>query len=366
NIKVQAGAHPRDLCPVSFKMSKDSFESGIQANFRLTGAQGQEVALQWTDEGDAYLFYWIVSGLSAGEGQIYQLQQTASAQRRGVELIPGENKIDIHVGGEFFTSYIYDRAVAKPYLGPIIGPYGDSYTRLDFDIKEHPHHRSLWLAIGDVNGVDMWNEPSGSFGKQLHQAFTEQISGPVFGRFTANNIWASNKERAIIDESRTITIYQTPASGRFVDIDVTFRASYDQVEFGATKEAGPLGIRVAESMKVANGGTMVNSYGAVGEQECWGERAQWCDYHGPVGGHVLGIAAFDNKQNEHYPTHWHIRNYGLLAANNFYFKGGKLLKKGDVVQYNYRVYFHDGDTAQAQVADRFQDYANPPKLELVQ
>ncbi|WP_284639426.1 DUF6807 family protein [Paenibacillus silviterrae] len=80
--------------------------------------------------------------------------------------------------------------------------------------REHPRHRSLWLAIGDVNGIDFWNEPAERHGEQLHQRFTELSDGPVCSVITAQNVWGSYKGKPQIDETRTITIYNTPAGER--------------------------------------------------------------------------------------------------------------------------------------------------------
>ncbi|MFH5185257.1 PmoA family protein [Paenibacillus sp. TAB 01] len=370
-LKVHAGNHDRQYCPAAVQLdSNDALLHNISSDsFVMTDDQGGAVAVQARKDGDVYYLHFIVKQLAKGESRTYRLEAGASEPApaaAGVQFIHEESKkIDVRVGGSYFTSYVYDSTIAKPYLGPMIGPYGDSYTRLDFETKEHPHHRSLWLAIGDVNGIDMWNEPAERYGRQLHQRFTEVADGPVCGVITSHNVWTSFNKKPQIDEVRTITLYNTPAGGRMIDLDVMFTANYGQVEFGATKEAGPLGIRVAESMKVDNGGTMVNSYGSVSEAECWGKRAEWCDYFGEVGGHTLGIAAFDHPDNEQFPSYWHIRNYGLLAANNFYFSGGKLIKPKETVRYQYRVYFHEGDTQAGGVANKYQDYIHPPKVEII-
>ncbi|NHN29862.1 DUF6807 domain-containing protein [Paenibacillus agricola] len=374
-IKVNAGNHDRNYCPVVFQMeiSNALIKGAALDSLVMKDEQGGVTRVQAIETNGYCHIHFIVEQLAKGESRTYKIELEAEAEAEGqktaasgVEFIHEESqKIDVLVGGSYFTSYVYDSSIAKPYLGPMIGPYGDSYTRLDFETKEHPHHRSLWLAIGDVNGIDMWNEPAERHGRQLHQKFAQVIDGPVCGVITSHNVWTSFNKKPQIDEARTITVYNTPAGGRIIDLDVRFTASYGQVEFGATKEAGPLGIRVAESMKVDNGGTMVNSYGSVSEAECWGKRAEWCDYYGEVGGHTLGIAAFDHPDNEQFPIYWHIRNYGLLAANNFYFNGGKLIKPKETVRYQYRVYFHDGDTQAGNVANKYQDYLHPPQVEII-
>jgi hypothetical protein len=366
-LRIKAGEHERNDCPVSFRINRNAPEiNGVPlTDPSLVSEDGHRIPGQWTEEGEDLVLHFVIGHLPRGASAEYIVTAGGEPDSGGVRFIEKENKLDVEIAGKYFTSFVYDPEIAKPYIGPVMGPYGDSFTRLDFETKEHPHHRSIWLGIGDVNGIDIWNEPAGRHGKQKLTGFAEKTDGPVLARFSSTQVWTTFDGKPQVDESRTVTFYNTPEHARFVDFDFTFTVTRGQVEFGATKEAGPLGIRVAESMKVDNGGTMVNSFGSVGEAECWGQRAQWCDYFGNVGGHTLGIAAFDHPDNADYPTYWHIRNYGLLAANNFYFLGGKLFKKGQSISYKHRIYFHEGDTTQGKVADKYQDYIHPPKIEKV-
>lgn len=282
----------------------------------------------------------------------------------GAEFNKGCNSLDVIIGGKVFTSYVFDRKFPKPYLGSVSTSYGTSFTRLDFETKEHPHHRSVFLGIGDVNGIDFWNEPEDK-GFQIHKGFSEIASGAAFCDFTAENEWRDSNGKAIIDESRHITFYNQKGNCRYVDIDITFTANYGDVTFGATKEAGPLGIRVCDTMRVDIGdGIMKNSYGAMGEKECWGKSAHWCDYFGSTSSDKenpakCGITVFDNEKNLHYPTTWHIRDYGLFAPNNFYFRGKTDIKKGDSLKYSYRMIFHEGELTEKEISDKFINYIQP-------
>lgn len=371
-LRLNAGRHHRENCPVSYAIATDSplLQGHGASALALIGGDEQPVGLQCEEADGRIVLHWIVKSLSAGETLEYAVHADSGGERRAeaedaVRLVEKDDRIDVLIGGGFFTSFVHDPQLAKPYIGPVIGPYGDSFTRLDFETKEHPHHRSLWVAIGDVDGTDYWNEPERR-GKQAIAEFSQKTDGPVFARIASNLNWCNAGGKTQMTETRTVTFYNTPANGRFIDLDVEFFASKGRLEFGATKEAGPLGIRVAESMKADNGGTIVNAYGSIGEKECWGKRAPWCDYYGEAGGHTLGIAAFDHPDNEDYPTYWHVRDYGMLAANNLYFAGGKLFRKGQSIRYRHRVYFHAGDTAAAKVADKYQDYIHPPEISLAE
>lgn len=370
-LSVQAGAHDRLHCPVTFRLPAAFWPEGDDpASIRMKDERGAAVPVQVIREADGATLVWIVDELPAHAAATYTVTVEEGAggglgfsPDAGVKLSESEHRLDVEIDGRYFTSYVYDPALAKPYIGPVIGPYGASFTRLDFKTREHPHHRSIWLGIGDVNGIDAWNEPEGRHGRQIVQSIEAKAEGPVLARVSSRQAWTNFGGKPQLEEERTATFYRTPAGLRMIDLEFSLVAKYGRVELGATKEAGPLGVRVAESMKVDNGGTMINSYGSVGEAECWGQRAQWCDYFGDVEGHTLGIAVFDHPDNEDHPTYWHIRNYGLFAPNNLYFAGGKLLKPGDTLRYRYRLLFHEGDHAAARVADRYQDYIHPPRVE---
>lgn len=269
------------------------------------------------------------------------------------------DSLDVMISKKRFTSYVYSDKFIKPFLGPIFGKNGLGYTRFDLAATEHPHQRSLIVAVGDVNGYDFWNEPKGE-GVENHRKLGNIVSGSAYGSFKAYNVWNTKSGNAVIDESREFTFYNQSEDCRYVDIEIVFKASYGPVIFAATKEAGPLGIRINEKFKVINGGRMVNSYGGQGERECWGRPAHWCDYSGHSDGSEYGIAVFDSETNLRYPTTWHIRNYGLIAPNNLYFRGPIEIAEGDSLKYRYRVVFHS-DNFLDTVSDRFVMYANAEK-----
>ena len=128
-----------------------------------------------------------------------------------------------------------------------------------------------------------------------------------------------------------------------------------------------MAVRVAETMRL-NGkvgrGHIVNSTGAQ-DAAAWGKRADWCDYYGPVEGKTVGIAIFDHPQNPRHPTWWHVRDYGLFAANPFGVHdfekkpagtGNLIIPAGKSVTFRYRIVLHEGDEKQAGIAGLYKDF----------
>jgi hypothetical protein len=79
------------------------------------------------------------------------------------------------------------------------------------------------------------------------------------------------------------------------------------------------------------------------------------------------VAIFDSPSNFRHPTHWHVRNYGLMGANAFgysyFYKGAKNgdydVPAGADFPFHYRVYVHSGDVNEAHVAEVYNAYAQP-------
>ena len=61
-------------------------------------------------------------------------------------------------------------------------------------------------------------------------------------------------------------------------------------------------------------------------------------------------------KNERHPTAWHVRAYGLFAANNLFFKGGFTIQAGQSITYRYRVIFRRRSMTNEEISDRYVIY----------
>ena len=290
----------------------------------------------------------------------------------------GDTAVQVLADGKELTRLICDPGAYKPYFFPMIGPNEKMITRqfpmnpnAEGEDKDHPHQRSLWFTHGSVGGVDFWSEGAEK-GKIRQTALESLESGPVFGKIATKNEWIAPTGKKLLDDHRVFTFFPLPHGERLIDVSITLTAGNEPVVFGDTKE-GTFGIRLAESMKEARGGHIVNSSGQHGEKEAWGNPADWVDYFGPVGGDTVGVAILDHPQSFRHPTHWHVRDYGLFAANpfgyhDFYEKkkekkdGTYTLEKGQSMEFRYRVYLHRGTTEAAKVSQVYRGFAAPPDL----
>ncbi|MCM8767385.1 MAG: PmoA family protein [Candidatus Omnitrophica bacterium] len=288
-----------------------------------------------------------------------------------------KGKVDVFINETLFTTYNYSSEYARPFLNPVIGPGGKSIVRKSAspgnpEKFDHIHHRGIWVAHGDVNGTDNWSEMQGH-GKTLHKKFINLISGPVFGLIHSLNDWVDNKGRKLLEEERIIKIYNLPPESRIIDHTVILKATETEVVFKDTKESGLLSIRVHPEMEGRNTGQIKNSYGALGEKECWGKRSFWVDYSGKIENVKCGISIFDWPYNLRYPTYWHVRDYGLFSANffglsDFYedkrISGTYILPYGSELKLFYRIYIHSGDCEEAKIAEKYLNFLYPFSIEI--
>lgn len=304
---------------------------------------------------------WISAGLAQDKAPV-------------IRLTEGKDQVTVTVDGKLFTRYLAN-ATGRPALWPIHGPSGKAMTRafplqsnLPGESSDHPHHRSLWFAHGNVNKIDFWSEGRGT-GSIQHMEFSKVRSEPT-PLLETKNQWIDPDGKRICSDVRVVQ-FGADADRRWIDFDVTIIADAESpVIFGDTKE-GTFGLRVADSIKVDEPGQghIVNSR-LVRDADAWGKTATWVDYHGPVDGEEVGIAVLSHPNSFRFPPYWHVRTYGLMASNVFGVHnfenaidrdGSLTLAPGESISFYHRVLLHLGDEQQGRVPEAFAEYVKVEK-----
>jgi hypothetical protein len=283
-------------------------------------------------------------------------------------------KLRVNVGKDLFTEYDY-QTYARPILYPVMGPGQVPMTRnhpmkpgVEGEAKDHPHHKSIWFAHGDINGTSFWHEK----GKIVHERIVSMDEDAERPTITLSNTWVDGNGKPVCTDTTKLAFLLVP-HGRAIDFDFAIHASHGDLKFGDTKE-GTFALRTHPNLRLTNkpksgvtaaNGQAVNSEGVSGKP-VWGKKAKWVDYFGKIDDKLVGIAIFDHPDNLRHPTTWHARDYGLVAANPFGLShflgqprgsGDYTLKSGKDLRFRYRVVFHEGDTKQAEIAQLFEQYA---------
>lgn len=292
-----------------------------------------------------------------------------SASAQEFKITQQDDGATINVDGKLFARYL-TKGHKKPVIWPIIGPTGKEMTRAypfkddpEDKKKDHIHHESFWFDHGNVNGTDFWMIGDKS-GVIAHREFSKTEEGKT-GLLVTKNDWLANGKK-ICEDTRWIR-FGTDSKSRWIDFEVEVSATEGELKFGDTKE-GAFGIRVPPSMdadRKQDPGIIENSEGQKNET-AWGKPAKWVDYSGNVDGEKLGIAILNHPSSFRFPTTWHVRTYGLFAANPFGAKefkvdpakfGEHVIPPGGKMYLAYRVHFHQGDATAAEIENVFSEYS---------
>jgi hypothetical protein len=277
----------------------------------------------------------------------------------------------VSIGDDLFAGYQADFK-GTPILFPLIAPGGHEATRgfpmrpaLPTEKADHDHHRSMWLNHGEVNDVDFWIDDEGCGRIEQTSASGQVAPGSTAAvQLRTTNDWNGPDGKRILSDVRQYT-FSLFGEHRVIDCDFRLIASDGDVHFGDTKE-GSFGIRVAGTMKVDSklGGKIIDADGRI-DGEAWGKQSSWVDYSGPVEKATVGITIMNHPSSFHYPCRWHVRTYGLFAANPFgesHFTGGEKTKgytlpAGEKLDMSFRVILREGALDSESTAKHFDQYA---------
>ncbi|EMI43585.1 PmoA family protein [Rhodopirellula sp. SWK7] len=320
----------------------------------------------------------------------------------------------IYRGDQAITTY-HANLKGTPGFYPLLSPRGLPLTRnfpmqasdtnndnaqaaRRFERSDHDHHRSVWFTHGIVNEYDFWlDDPRPEMGRVVHRSGdvrVRQTASVINGEETSSssctivttNDWLTPDEKRLLSDRRQFR-FGEHLGDTVIDITVELTAADDDVMMGDTKE-GTLGVRVAGTMKVDAklGGEIHNAEG-LRDAAAWGKPSHWVDYSGPIvpsdwtldtdetnaenaaSWPRAGITMMYHPGNELPTCNWHVRTYGLFAANPFgrrqfgdktanaaNYEGVKI-KKGQTLTLNARMILHDGGFDATKSAAHFDAYS---------
>ncbi|GIW82050.1 MAG: hypothetical protein KatS3mg105_3857 [Gemmatales bacterium] len=297
------------------------------------------------------------------------------AQQVSIEV--KKESVDFLIDGKLAARYNKGPNVAKPYFWPVYAPNGEPITRgwpmiqpEDGGSTDHIHQKSLWFCHGEViyggKKVDFWSEHKGH-GKIVCTKVAEPVSDKNHAYVATQNEWRTSDGKKILDETRTIHLFAF-GKHRLLVFDIDLYANDGDITFGDTKE-GSFGVRVNDRIREVKGGKIENALGKTTAKACWGRKADWCDYSGRLGDDTVGVAIFDHPKNPARAC-FHVRNYGLMAANPFGRKAFPdtnkdtklvMLPNGKHLRFRYGVLIHPGDAKEGKVAAFYKKFLDLTK-----
>ncbi|HEX4592413.1 MAG TPA: PmoA family protein, partial [Gemmataceae bacterium] len=308
----------------------------------------------------------------------------SAAEPKDMSVSPArrDDAYRLSLNGVRVATYYIDKKYDKPFLFRLIAPGNVVVTRAwpieptSGVSRDHVHQKSAWFTHGEVTlenaggdaakPIDFWSEAPGHGKIMVTQG---ELPGP--GKpLRSWDEWQGPDGKKVLAEARSIALFSV-AGGRLIVFDTDQHAEFGPVVFGDTKE-GAFGVRVDDLLRVGEKGKInpqsriTNADGKQGEKACWGYPSNWCDYSGVIDGKAVGIAIFDDPANKPRSC-WHVRDYGLMAANPFgRAKSGfpamrgrtdvVRLAKDDHLRLRYGIFLHEGDASTGKVGEAFTQF----------
>ena len=230
-----------------------------------------------------------------------------------------------------------DFYLSRPNFYPVYSPSGRPVTVSS--AYRFNHHRSIFIGHANVNGVNFFhdNNPERNNLGDIVLVRAERREGGGQASLQTENRWASKAGAELLFEKRGI-VWTPGEAAHVLDIFSELEPRVEEAVFGKDTHSY-IGIRVADTMDVEDGGRAVNSLGEENEEGAMNRFADWVDYSGPVAGKTVGAALIVHPDNP--PSPFFVRNYGTFLSN-FTLREPYVLKAGERLTQRFRIVIHEG------------------------
>ncbi|MCB9767616.1 MAG: PmoA family protein [Candidatus Omnitrophica bacterium] len=282
-----------------------------------------------------------------------------SCPAQELTAVKGEERIDVAIDGELFTSYRHPSDWKFPYLYPLIGPYTGKTITIEKGVG-HPHHRSLYFAIDKVNGGNYWQEGL-ERGRMVSQGPKVVETGD---RVVITDVcdWERDGAPSPVRDYRRVTIEARSHSIRTIQFDI-------EIEFKIDTEVLPsnhalFSAEVLPELSAQFAGKIVDAEGNVDEAGTFGVKSVWCDYSGERNGIDEGVAILQHPSNPCFPWQNFTRDYGFMSPTPMYWipEEGLHYKAGDKVAMSFLVVVHGGTPKEADIDSIYREWSETQPL----
>ncbi len=285
------------------------------------------------------------------------------------EVLPlPDDQVSFRIDGVEVTRWHFGDKYKRPFFSPIIGPGGETLTRIGHPgASNHDHHRSVWFAHHKLLGIDFWSENTEAFIRQ--KMWFEYRDGEDECAMAVQLNWHDGHDPQPLVEQELIATARPLNDGSWtLDLQSTFRPHAEQIEFQQTNY-GFLAVRLAKSISTHFGNGMITgASGEAGEEKLFGKENRWMDYSGPVtiqddqgnrASVVNGITYFDHSSNPNFPAKWHVREDGWVGASACRDEG-LISTRLKPLRLRYLLHIHDGAVNKIQAEDILADWEKLP------
>ena len=274
-----------------------------------------------------------------------------------VELVEEDLRFKFYFQGQFSLAYnkgkldYGDFYLPRPNFFPVYSPSGRAVTTNC--AYRYNHHKSIFLGHAVVNGINFFHDNAPEADNLGDVALAEseaEVTDTGISLRTRNN-WVTKRGKQILAEDRDIE-WRPGESVHVLDISSALRPTEEDVVFDKNNHAY-IGVRVADTIDVEDGGRAVDSNGGENEEGIMGQFVDWVDYSGTVAGATVGVTLMNHPTNP--PSPFFFRNYGTMMScftlNDVY-----EVKYGETLVMRFRILVHEGGTQEVDISGYHRDF----------
>ncbi len=255
------------------------------------------------------------------------------------------------------------------YIHPLYTLDGQMLTE-DFP-ADHLHHRGIFWAwhqlyIGEKRLGDGWEIKDFRWDVKS----VKEIENPGNSRtIQATVLWKSpqwtdsqGNEKAVVEETTTITVYPAKEGYRPIDLTISFRALEPNMRLGGSEDQKGYG-GFSTRIRLTEDTFFTSSEGKVKPENLPVKGTGWIDLSGPLGrnGAKAGLSILSHPTNPGYPNPWILRSKNSMQNAVYPFPGNTpiplSMKKPTTLRY--RLLVHEGDSQNLDIAKIHAEYAQP-------
>ena len=260
----------------------------------------------------------------------------------------------------------------RAYLYPVFTPAGVPVTAEA--PADHPHHQSITVGTDRLDCIIELPEPySNTFVEATHNFWSnETFSGRAPSRIISKSVedveisddhlrlvqklewqgppqWGESDSVVVADETRTIDVFPGQTAN-IIDVRSQLKPTKWDLRIGPTVHAY-FTVRLADGLRVVDGGTLVDSERQKTAKEIRGQCADWVDGSGKAShGYSAGVAVFKHPSMSN--SLWHLDDWGKLSLNPF-ISAGEPISRGEALDLSVRIVAHDGDVTDARIDELY-------------
>jgi hypothetical protein len=246
----------------------------------------------------------------------------------------------------------------RAYLYPVFTPSGVSVTA-ESPI-DHPHHNSVTVGTDHFDCLLVYvgdRIERGTYNFYVNETFQGRTPGRItpvsveYEEISDSHLrivqqlewqgpveWGAPDRRVLARETRTIDIRPGETSN-VIDIHSRLEPADWDIAIGPTRHAY-FTIRMADGLRVVDGGTIVDADGRSDVTDINANSAAWVGLSakGPHG-HEVGVTVIPHPSK--HEAAWYAHEWGSIAVNPFLTEE-RSLSKGDQLVLGISLVIHDG------------------------